>query len=440
MKMRIATSMATLFCLMGTGSAMFIQPQPIPLERIAKNTKAYLESHPDDPDGYYTLGRIYYLGFVNKASFVPGFNDGAKGQRAQVAPDWLMGSYAYQQVQSEAEKRARHELGIGKPPKYSSENWDRYQKLVQEHVEKLREEGWKPATIPNETALTYAVESKNYFQRAIEKNENNALYLLGLASLYEQVSDFLTTNKIESSEFADIDKSLLLDTYWKAFDLSRKEDAQLEHRPVSGLDSLVSFEAGKAWIRLGGSDDRKSQIIQKQLDKLGKLEFGAITPLVITADTVSHPSGFVLADTRVNFDLDGEGHAEAWEWITPDAGLLVWDPTDRRTITSGVQLFGNYTFEIIWRDGFHALAVLDDNGDRVLDRTELEGLSVWYDRNSNGFSEANEVTPVQQLGIASLSYDDVVFCDGIKVSKHGVTYQDGSRDHLWDWISYTGNE
>ena len=437
MKSWIVSGLAAYLILPATGHAMFMQPGPIPLERIATNTRTYIEAHPDDAAGYYTLGRIYYLGFVNQAALIPGFNEGADGQLPGVAPDWLSGNFSYQLINAEAEKRALKEMGITERPDYSSENREPFQKLQQEYIQKLQDENWKPEAISSDTALQYAGDAKTYFQKAIALDAGNGLYRLGLASLNEQVFNYLTENKLESAAFTDLKKDDLLNGYWTAFEHSKDEDAALSHRPVSGLASLVSFEAGRAWIRLGGKDEARTGIIQDHLDKLDHLQMGAITPLVITDAEIVEPGAFVRKDLSVCFDLDGEGHAEAWEWVTPETAFLVWDPGDHRSIRSGTQLFGNYTFRIIWSDGFRALSVLDDNMDGVIAGNELDGLSVWYDRNSNGISEPDEVKPVQTEGITSLAYDHPETCEGILVQRGGVAYGNGPAAHLWDWISYT---
>ena len=43
----------------------------------------------------------------------------------------------------------------------------------------------------------------------------------------------------------------------------------------------------------------------------------------------------------IAFDLDGTGRRQTWEWITPRAGWLVWDPRGRGQVTSATQLFGS---------------------------------------------------------------------------------------------------
>ena len=56
----------------------------------------------------------------------------------------------------------------------------------------------------------------------------------------------------------------------------------------------------------------------------------------------------------------------------------------RGQITSALQLFGNVTFWTFWKNGYEALAALDDNGDGELGGPELRHLALWHDANRNG--------------------------------------------------------
>jgi hypothetical protein len=145
---------------------------------------------------------------------------------------------------------------------------------------------------------------------------------------------------------------------------------------------------------------------------MDKLPLGAITPLVITAPDITAPGQYVLPSRTVTFDLDGLG-AAPWQWVTPETGILVWDPENRGDIRSAAQLFGNYTFRMIWRDGFHALSILDDDADGQVSGAELEGLALWHDANGNAVSEPGEVRPIQDHGVQSLHLDDVVPVEGM---------------------------
>ena len=135
----------------------------------------------------------------------------------------------------------------------------------------------------------------------------------------------------------------------------------------------------------------------------------------------------------VSFDLVGTGRKQRWPWVRPETGMLVWDPERRGRITSGTQLFGNFTWSIFWRNGYEPLAFLDDNHDGWLRGPELQGLSVWQDRNGNGVSEPGEVAPVAALGIARIAVQTSSASSGVPFSRRGVARQDGTCLPTYDW-------
>jgi hypothetical protein len=53
----------------------FKMPQYVPVKRLIKNATDYIQENPKDASGYYTLGRIHYIAFVNKAFLVGAFNE-----------------------------------------------------------------------------------------------------------------------------------------------------------------------------------------------------------------------------------------------------------------------------------------------------------------------------------------------------------------------------
>jgi hypothetical protein len=161
----------------------------------------------------------------------------------------------------------------------------------------------------------------------------------------------------------------------------------------------------------------------------------AITPILVPlSPAVTDLDELVNPDAQVAFDLDGTGTGKRWGWITPRAAWLVYDPQRTGKITSGLQLFGNVTFWVFWRDGYQALRALDDNGDGLLSGAELRGLALWTDRNGNGISDPGEVIPVQEIGITSISCDSQINADGIPWSPSGVLFQDGTTHPTYDWI------
>ncbi|HET6407353.1 MAG TPA: hypothetical protein VFG14_05685, partial [Chthoniobacteraceae bacterium] len=200
--------------------------------------------------------------------------------------------------------------------------------------------------------------------------------------------------------------------------------------------------SGRGFVQLcevapsGVTIDEKAALpkVRAGLEKLEKLPQLVVTPLVMALAPVQCLAALLQPHSSVEFDLAGFGHPQRWGWIKPELGLLVWDPLDRREIKSGRQLFGHYTFRIFRENGYDALASLDDNGDSMLAGVELDGLSVWFDRNSDGTSTRDEVTPVHDLGIDRLDCRATARDDRHPTNPRGVSFTDGRELPTWDWF------
>lgn len=163
----------------------------------------------------------------------------------------------------------------------------------------------------------------------------------------------------------------------------------------------------------------------------------AVTPIVIPLADGLSARDIEDHGGAVAFDADGSALPKRWTWIKPNAAWLVFDRYYERRITSGLQLFGSVTFWLFWQNGYDALRSLDDNGDGSIAGRELDGLSLWQDRDSNGVSERDEVRPVTAWRIASLScaYEhDPRHPDEIAFSPKGVTFQNGVVRPTFDLI------
>jgi hypothetical protein len=169
---------------------------------------------------------------------------------------------------------------------------------------------------------------------------------------------------------------------------------------------------------------------QQTLSSMGR----AITPILVPLTADAPLADLVSPTAQVCFDLDGSGLAQKWGWITPDAAWLVYD-NGTGQITSGLQMFGNVTFWIFWRDGYQALSALDDNGDGALTGAELNGLALWIDSNGNGLSEPGEVLPLIDFGITSISCASTIHRSGISWNPKGVQFSDGTFRPTYDWTA-----
>jgi len=169
---------------------------------------------------------------------------------------------------------------------------------------------------------------------------------------------------------------------------------------------------------------------QKTLASMGR----AVTPILIPLTDDTSLAELMDPNAHVTFDLDGSGSKHEWGWITPKAAWLVYDPVKTGEICSGLQMFGNVTFWIFWQNGYEALSALDDNGDGLLSGSELRGLALWCDANSNGVGDPGEVIPVEALGIKQIDCTAQVHASGILWNPIGVSFEDGTSRPSFDWI------
>jgi hypothetical protein len=201
-------------------------------------------------------------------------------------------------------------------------------------------------------------------------------------------------------------------------------------------------------IRTGKANKKNAATATETVKLTGYVWHGS--PILLDLEGLGRPDILAGGDWRLQpgrklasnalraFDLDGSG-AASWEWVGPRSGILVWDPDGTGKITSGKQLFGNFTWGESFKDGYEALAKLDKDKDGDLDGLELAGLGVWVDADSNGVSDAGEVQTADSLGILSISTKAQRDKAGNASSKAGFTRRTagGARQTLqsWDWIA-----
>jgi len=115
----------------------------------------------------------------------------------------------------------------------------------------------------------------------------------------------------------------------------------------------------------------------------------------------------------VLFDMTGNGHPRAMGWTAAgaDEAFLWLDRNHNGRVTSGAELFGNFTplqNGQLAKNGFEALRELDTNGDGGIDEQDpiWSRLMLWKDLNHNGISEPNEILPIAGSGVISIDLHD----------------------------------
>lgn len=170
---------------------------------------------------------------------------------------------------------------------------------------------------------------------------------------------------------------------------------------------------------------------QKTINSMGRM----VTPVLVPLEEEAQLSELVDTGAAVTFDLDGSGLRRQWGWITPKAAWVVYDPQGDGQITSALQMFGNVTFWVFWRDGYAALRSLDDDDDGTLRDAELRGIALWQDANGNGVSDAGEVRPLSAWGITAISCAGEIDANGVVWCPTGVTFSNGKIRPTYDWIA-----
>lgn len=132
------------------------------------------------------------------------------------------------------------------------------------------------------------------------------------------------------------------------------------------------------------------------------------SPIVLDFINVGMVQTIDPSSSGVRFDLDNDGVNEQTGWVDgSQAGFLALDLNGNGTIDSGAELFGQATKlgnGNTAQNGYEGLAMHDTNGDRFLDKKDavFSELFVWFDKNSNGISEAGELKSLTEMKVSKI--------------------------------------
>jgi len=119
------------------------------------------------------------------------------------------------------------------------------------------------------------------------------------------------------------------------------------------------------------------------------------------------------SNAPVLFDMAGNGHPRPMGWTAAgaDEAFLWLDRNHNGKVTSGAELFGNFTplqNGQLARNGFEALREFDTNVDGVIDERDpiWSRLMLWRDLNHNGISELNEIQPIAGSAVTAIFLND----------------------------------
>lgn len=452
--------------LIQTALAHGIIPRDVPVDRLVANLTQYIKENPNDAEGYYRLGRVHTLALETKTEFVIAYEQQvvrpAEGSWAHRTPSATGKPTPSTPVEvrnhlSEAVRllnkaiamqptEARYRLTLASaleagmslseqvdvwplapvaevlnPPPANAEA--RY------YIERIRRSFENPSPGSADELLQYVRDPRDSVIRDIvmtvayeTRNRPN------LRDLIRQLRAADWTRQIEDQLFIAMTYAL-------------PADGKALTKPIwGGMDDWVSYEAGRAFIRIvearrsRPSDNIRLRVARETIRSFDNLPAPqGITPIVL--DFGRQTLAQIGSRKLSTFDLDGSNRPQHWSWVTPSTGILVWDPERSGRITSGRQLFGSVTWWVFFDNGYQALDTLDDDRDGALRGAELGGLAVWFDRNENGVSDTDEVVPVEDLEIVEIATRPTGTEAESLVNPKGFMQRDGTARATYDWIS-----
>jgi hypothetical protein len=135
------------------------------------------------------------------------------------------------------------------------------------------------------------------------------------------------------------------------------------------------------------------------------------SPIVINFEDGDYRLTGANAPVRFRMNPRGDPILMGWTAAGADEAFLWLDRNHNGTVTSGAELFGNFTRLSNGRmakNGFEALRELDANNDGVIDERDpiWQRLLLWRDLNHNGISEPWEIAPVAGSGVVAIDLND----------------------------------
>jgi hypothetical protein len=264
-------------------------PQLAPVDRLIKSTQAYLAAHPAEADAHFTLGRIHYLAFARGAASIPVLREAGEGGKPTVASDWAISFELYEARKQRADELALQDIGE-RGPRPSAEKVSAFEEARGKRARQLEEQDWHPrGALPASEMTAHAAAALAEFREASRLEPKHEASALATASLHEQFARWAAGQKIANlpNDLRAVNLATARDAYLRAFRLAIAGDIASGTMPPNGPASLVSHEAGNAYLRLADHDRAKLKAPEKAaleevkagLKKLKKLRVGTIPPL-----------------------------------------------------------------------------------------------------------------------------------------------------------------
>jgi len=390
-------TLALLALLPLCATAKMMAPENVPVERLIKNVEAALKAKPNDPDQLFLLARLHSLAYAKQDA------------KASV--------YFAQRGDLDSTFHFAPWMGV------QDKDVPVRKTLSQVRLDHLR-------------------ASYSTYKLAVKATPRAGLPKLGWAWVCEeaakyppQTGTFGSPKWLTASDFIKQATQL-----YREIVSDYKPVGKNEHR-WTWPDEEPAYEAAKNLQRILGA-----KLEKPEADRLAKViaDYEArpvvMSPIIFPVEPA--PVARLLdSSVTTRFDIAADGIPRDWPWVSGQTAFLAWDPAQTGKIKDGTQLFGNRTFNMFFRDGYAALASLDNNRDGWLTGHELRGLAVWHDVNQNGVSDRREVLPIERWGISAIRTKSNGKAAGMLAASVGIRFNSGRHAPTYDWLptSKTGS-
>ena len=217
---------------------------------------------------------------------------------------------------------------------------------------------------------------------------------------------------------------------------------------VNGVDYIGDPNDYSTWIAIGPSDVNidVNQVTTNTtfIDAVTTTEYNSvavwtvsalrtISPLLLDMDgdgAIQASGGQWLPHREPDrermafFDFHGDRFPVLMEWPGPNDGILC-EPNADGSI-DGTNLFGTASG---FANGYEALRTKDANNDGKINGSELAGLAIWTDLNSDARPQKGEVKSLAEHKVTELS---------VKHKNYVATFvKDGESERMYDWWPQT---
>ena len=147
------------------------------------------------------------------------------------------------------------------------------------------------------------------------------------------------------------------------------------------------------------SNDNEKTSIQP-IQEPHKRKPNVFNALVLDLDGNGIDLASIKSNGAVYWEVDLDSFSETVGWVSGNDGFLSLDLNKDEKINNQKELFGS-----LGSDGYSELDAYDSNSDNVIDNSDpiFKELLVWVDKNSDGFSNKNEISLLSDLGIESIN-------------------------------------